>query len=102
MESSSVIRRKSFPATNVNHALAFLQIEQLQRIVPLERSRSASYRTAPQWQLPVTCFNDITISLWLIARKYLLRQFVRSNVRVERREQESAATLARVRFRTRG
>jgi len=36
-----------------------VQIEQLQRIVPLERSTSASYRTAPQWQLPRTCFGDM-------------------------------------------
>jgi hypothetical protein len=38
--------------TSANHARALLQIEQLQRVVPLLKSMSASKRAAPQWQLP--------------------------------------------------
>ena len=45
-------RRKSLAGTNANQARVLVQIEQLQRTVPSARSRSASKRTAPQWQLP--------------------------------------------------
>src|SRR5689334_1121510 len=45
-------RKRSAPLANVNQARTLAQYEQLQRFEPSSRSRSASKRIAPQWQLP--------------------------------------------------
>ena len=49
--------RKPSGRATAGQKRARLQIEQLQRYVRGERSRSASNRTAPQWQLPVYVFS---------------------------------------------
>src|SRR5262245_61121576 len=51
--SSPESRRNALGDTIVPQLPALLQKVQLQRPVPLERSRVASKRTAPQWQPPV-------------------------------------------------
>jgi hypothetical protein len=50
--SSPFSRRNASTGAKANHALALLQIEQLQLNVPSPRSMSTSYFTFPQWQLP--------------------------------------------------
>src|SRR5882724_2642035 len=49
-------RRTSFGLTAASHDLCFAHTEQLHLIVPALRSRSASKRTLPQWQLPLYVF----------------------------------------------
>src|SRR5688572_22584690 len=45
-------RKLSAPLAKANQARILAQYEQLQRLDPSARSRSASKRTEPQWQLP--------------------------------------------------
>lgn len=46
-------RKRLAPLANANQTRTFAQYEQLQRLEPSARSRSASKRITPQWQLPV-------------------------------------------------
>src|SRR5690242_5826751 len=50
------------------HQRALEQIEQLHRADPAARSRSASMRTVPQWQLAVWVFRAIAFSIGLAAK----------------------------------